>query len=838
MLDTRGPITLEARPHPLRDDVFTCEVDYGLTLAELLPHAHDNTYAYIGGVLVERKYWHQVRPKPGAHVSVGVIAADGDGNKVLRTVLQIAVAVAAIYTGQVYLANSNLFTQAIATAAIQIAGNLAINALVPPQLPSTGLQANAQDTSFNRKLAITGTRNNANLYGPVPVVYGRHRIFPPWQAAPYTETLGENQYLRGLLNLGYGPMNVYDIRIGDTPIDEFEDVEYEINESPALFSGSVSEEGLALTWGNEDDVGLIQTRTTSIDADEISLDLMFPQGLYSIPDDGPNPGTTKRCDMVVRVEYSVAGSGVWANARDADGIQYSAAWIGAAPLVGEGNATDIYISGAARENRRAGLRWSVPRGQYDVRVTKISETFFGDAARANEMVWVALRTYTHETPIQNLPDCQFMAFRIRATDQLNGITDRINMEIARLVPVWDEATDTWSNQETSDPAWLYVDAACGVATRRPVDKDARFIKEDIKAWADDNAAKGRTFNAVIDAPTTTFELMRDIASVGRATFDMRAGKYTVVRDIEQAVPTQLFTPRNSWGFSGELNVTKIPHALRVWYTDPASGWQRREKLVYRDGFDDTNATRFEELDARGVTDQVQAWRMGRYYFKEMELRGETFRLNADVEHLAARRGDLVYVGNDVIQAGAAFGRVKSVVTAVNGDATSITLDEIVTMEAGKTYALRIRRVSDGTQVQQAITTEAGETDTLVPAAPVPDIGAGDLVAFGETANQVLALKLKDILPGPDLAAQLRLVPAAPEIHDVDTELPPPDDDALSIVIDPALIKCCPPVIADSGSGGDGTGARSNTPVMQPNSGGIKAPAIRLHIRHADLVPES
>lgn len=78
-------------------------------------------------------------------------------------------------------------------------------------------------------------------------------------------------------------MNVSDIRIGETDIDSFEDVEWEISTEPTLFSQDIYElsVGVALTSLNDN-----ATRTTQAQSQEISLDVIFNQGLFGVDSKG------------------------------------------------------------------------------------------------------------------------------------------------------------------------------------------------------------------------------------------------------------------------------------------------------------------------------------------------------------------------------------------------------------------------------------------------------------------------------------------------------------------------------------------------------------------------
>src|SRR5690242_9240941 len=91
-------VQVHAQPHPLRAELLKAEAPEGMSLAEMLgEHAGPAVRVWVGNVRVAREHWARVRPKAGAIVTVRAVAMDGDGNKTLRTVLQIAVLIAASY---------------------------------------------------------------------------------------------------------------------------------------------------------------------------------------------------------------------------------------------------------------------------------------------------------------------------------------------------------------------------------------------------------------------------------------------------------------------------------------------------------------------------------------------------------------------------------------------------------------------------------------------------------------------------------------------------------------------------------------------------------------------
>ena len=744
---SQAPILVSAYPHPLRSDCLQAQVAPGLTLAEIIgPAAAPTVEAWVGAVLVPRDYWCRVRPKAGAIVTLRMLpAGSGGGSKLLRTVLS---AVLSIYTLGLAQAGN-----IVAAAALQVGGSLALNALIPPPKPELG----RDPSSFNRLKSITGTQNQASPYGVVPRLYGRHRIFPPFAAKPFTEVIGNDQYLRVLFCLGYGPLTVTDIRIGETPVAQFQAADVEVGETVSGFSDAITEENLSVAINND---GQLEQRSSAVGARELSLDLVFPEGLMSLEGKKQRERQTR---VGFRLEFRLAGTLPWLNVSAASGLQVSRNYF---------DGERYYVEDRTYDALRASVRWATPAaGQYEVRVTReVSEYYTLVSFNPPTLGWVAQNNELHRddatlTALRSvasrslppLPGLVYLALRIKATDQLSGITDRVNCIAQSQLRVWNGSS--FSVEASANPAWIFLDIATGSATERALSTN-RFQLNALKAWADECSATGRNYGGVIDGRTTVFELMRDVAAVGRASYTNVDGLHSVVRDLAGQQPVQVITPRNSNGMSGKLSFPDLPHALRVRFVNPALGWAQDEIVAYDDGYDATSATRYELLDLRGVTDAQQAWGEGRYQLAALRRRAESITVEMDVESLVCQRGDLVRFSDEVISVGLSFGRLKTVA------GSALTLDEAVTMAAGGIYGLRIRK-ADGSSVTQGVITAAGESNALTMTGTLAGIAAGDLFVFGLLAQESIAAKVTRIEPGNDLSARVTLVPEAPEVQTAD-----------------------------------------------------------------------
>ncbi|MDE1151415.1 MAG: host specificity factor TipJ family phage tail protein [Micavibrio sp.] len=880
-------ITALLRPHPFAAERIERTLPAGNSIAaiaaamlpdaRLTPHLH----AFINGHAVPRESWHRVRPKAGTVLTLRLLPMGGGGSKnPLRTVLSLALLAAspALSAGLASLLGplaSFPFASRLLTTGVNLLGSLALNALAPPGRARYSAQKESPT------LFIQGAQNKAAPFGRVPKVLGRHRFVPPFGALPYTETVGSDQYLRLLFVWGYGPLTIDALKIGETPLSEFEGVEIEsrqgfVDDAPlTLYTNSVLQNDLAIAVTAADEYIL---RTSEADADEIGVDVTLPRGLVRFAGSGARKNATVR----IEVQYAPAGTSDWSAGVDSykpfparslalpaapkpyrrglanytvmrldivlidnasgalsivKGVEAQAQRDDTVPVaptvpdgqtllatllresdeagalsaaaITDGRAADlagirietvddfavtasaghiavaagglqfpgIEITGKQTAALRETLTFKVPKGQYDVRLRRITADAEDDDKLFDETSWTALRSIRYAAPV-TMPGLAVTALRIKATDQLTGVIDRFNGVVTSILPDWDGAD--WVAQETSNPASLFRHVLQGSANARPL-ADSRLDLEKIQNWHERCAAASREFNAVVDYDASVREILQNIAAAGRASPALLDGKWAIIEDRPQAVPVQHFTPRNTSVFQGRKSFADVADALRVRFLNRDKGWLQDERFVYADGIDAASAKTFEALDLTGITSSTQAWQDGRYHMATALLRPESYSFDCDLEHLACTRGDLIRFTHDVPLFGLASARVKSVQVA-GGIASGVTLDDGVTMENGKTYALRCRK-SDGSSFTASLLTVAGSTNTLLFSGNVTTADApmsGDLAMFGEAGRESVELIVKSIAPQGNLAARLTCVDAAPAIHEADAGTIPAFDSQLSL----------------------------------------------------------
>jgi hypothetical protein len=404
------------------------------------------------------------------------------------------------------------------------------------------------------------------------------------------------------------------------------------------------------------------------------------------------------------------------------------------------------------------------------------------------------------------------ALRIKATGQLSGVLDQLNGVVKSIALDYDDPTGTWIERATNNPASLIRLVQQGAGNARPL-ADSRIDLEGLEEFHDHCRINGLGFNQVRDFRASVWDTMADIASTGFASPAIRDGKWGVVVDRPRTTVAQHFTPRNSWGMEVEHAFVERPHGWRVRFVNEDADWRQDERIVYDDGYSEANANKFEGLEAPGVTDPDQIWKVGRRTIAAGRLRPARYNFSADVEHLVCTRGDRIKATHDVIGVGLASARLKDVVLDEDGLGVSLVLDEVVTMEPGKSYGLSIRTASDMALAVQ-VDTAPGSTLTLTPTTAIPADQVpliGDLVGFGELGQETKDLVVLKIESGRDMSAKLVCLDYAPEIFTADAGTIPAHASALS-----SAQGLATPVVA---------GVRSDEAVLEQMPDGTLVPAL-------------
>lgn len=759
-----------AKPHPLRTELVQAFFPVGASLSQVLgPNADDTLSVTIEGEYIPREMWERIRPKAGTQIVVVRYPEGRTVKKIIGVILLVLIAIYAPYLLEYMYAAYGMWG-AVAAIGITLLATMAAYALIPP--PEMPKMDGGSGAEFNRLNAITGTSNQATQYGVIPMVIGECRFYPTLAANPFTEISGDQQYLRMLFDLGWGDLDISDIKIGETPISTFDGVDYEISTDPDLFSDDMFEVSLAESFNN----GEVLQKTTQVGTDEISFDLVFPGGLFAANEKGDAVLATTTFSL----KYRAVGSGTWLNvsALPATDRKFSTSmctW----------NLTTVQVKSSARKTLRVGVWFKPPaKGQYEVQLTRHATTY-GSGAQANAKFdsaqLASFRSIKRTNPSKT--GTLKLALRIQASEQLNGVINQLSVLGQQKIRVYDDTTGTWSAPQVNfNPAWVYhwlLTTCDGVAVKVA---DDRVDLDAFVAWAADCDAKGFTCKGMLDRGISFGELARLVLAAGRASFAMRDGKYSVLYDRDGLVPVQHFSPANSADFSGQRVFVDVPHALRCRFQNPALNWQEDELIVLDDGYTYEGkdargnasalppATKFETLTIPYVTEPEAVWRIARYHLAQGKFRPNIYTWTADVENLVCTRGDLVYYNHDVTDWGTGFGLISNVVRNGSNQVTSIIVAEPIELADGLTHSIRVRGRDGSTNISNISSVTDGTT--IVLATPMPEIvDTGDLFLVGNTTNATKQVLVTKIEPSADLKATLTGVEYDPAVQSYDDNPP-------------------------------------------------------------------
>lgn len=739
--------------------------DDGLTLAEIItgkcaPAPEEFTFLVdVEDSRIPREMWHLVTPKKGTSV---VVRPTVMGDEVTSVLVAVAVVVGALLLGPVvgaallpFLAAST--SAAIGTALVGAVGSLLIGALAPPAEPQKLQQLSGQQVSYksSQNYAISGAANLLQPFGVIPVVLGRHRIVPPLGARTITELRGSKYYFRMLVIWGYGRLDISNVKIGETPLSFYDNYTIQTRQGGdgdlSVFPEQIVEDELSILLRK---ASSWQQLTTEPDTDEISLDFAMPNGFYILD---PKTGKKDKADVTLEIQYRRTSTSSWTNRPDY-------------------RIRNRYLEGTARNTS-----WNVSRGQYHVRVRRATNE--GNQYQIDKIYWSKLRSIKHQDPILFPKTLSKSALLIKASEQLNGRLDDLNAIAHSYASVWNSGTESWtgSTQTTSNPAALMRLVLTGPYLSRPYTDDSLWLDE-LGEWYEFCEERNLEFNMVIDFETTLGEVLNMICAAGMATYDIRDGKWTVIIDKPKSVIAAHFSKQNTRNYEGEINYITLPHAFRVRFVNKASNIYRQdERIVYRAGYNVSNATLYESMDLPGVTSAAQAYQLAIRHMATAILRPQQHSFETGIQNLRITRGDRIKFTHDAPQFGVGDGWIKQV-NVSGGFVENIVIDNGMPMEDGTNYAMRVQRYDGSTQLIRIVTAPGYQT-TLIPYDTIEEEDApekGDLFLFGIFESEAADLLVLGIQGLDDLNARVICTDYSPEIYDVDSNVIPEYNSQITI----------------------------------------------------------
>lgn len=671
---------------------------------------------FVNGSLVDIPYGYI--PQDGDQV-VLTVELEGGMKGALGWILQIGLMVAAPYVGG-WLGITAKFGQALAAGAFMILGGKIINSLCHVN------QAHAQEQSSSPTYGWDLPQIQTHEGGLIGETFGV--TMPAGQLLMYhVETESETykltdgaltnthkysgekdvQYLNVLFSGGYGPVDsIEDIRIGYTPIENFESVQIEKRlgtndqEPISFFPNTVADQSIDLDC--KEGASVIRS-TDSDQCNAIELTFTWPGGIYSMNDKGNFTNLTARFTIGIRKTGS----------RDA--------WLEQVCAVTAGTNQTV---------RRSFKFEGLEAARYDVRVLP---TTMPMTSRQNAMMqWSTLSTYINSGQFVR-PNKVLIGLRIKATNQLNGGIPNLNWRQKRMhVLVFNPRTRQYEEKSAQNPIWAAYDILhhCrklkNITTGQfeyvvdgcPADRFSKYFVEWQRAadYADEmvddgNGSTERRFqlDAFFDTKQKRYEAANKAAQVGHATIVRHGVNLGIVVDMPGTMK-QIFGEGRTTAssVSGSFSSRdERARSVQITYNDEQRDFKNTEFFVRSARYAENKNLQDNTANVTlfGVSRRSQAHREALYYLATNERQLQTIQLSADVNALVCEYGDIIGVAHTVPRLGLESGRIVSV------DGNRVKLDKEVSLTASDVYSIIVQRLADDALVTRDVLPVSTDTTT-------------------------------------------------------------------------------------------------------------------------------
>lgn len=664
------------------------------------------TYCLHNGIPVLRAAWDATLIGRGDICNFITLPAGGGGGEggksPLKIVLQVAVLVAASwaaaalgpYVGMALFtegvgatwATSLAIGQAIVGGAVTIGGSLLLSAALPaprPSTPGVNYGGIASTPAASATYSLESQGNKARLGQPIPVIYGRHRVYPDLAANPYQEFVDNEQFLHQLMVIGHGEFDVEDIYIEDTPISSFTEVETELvtpGNSVTLIDPSVvtavEVAGQKLIGpsdvaeGDDGYIGPFVVNPPETTATHIGIDIIFPRGLYYANNSGGIDSKTVTWVVEVR-EIDDDGDPV----EDAEWTE-----------IGDESHT-----AASNTPIRLSYKYAVTGDRFEARAKRTNNE---DATSrdGHEARWGQCRAYLDETP--DFSGLTVLAVKAQATDNLSQRSSRlVNLIVTRKLPIWSAEGGWTSPVATRSIAWAAADAARstygGELPDGKLDLDALAALDTV--WS----GRGDYFDAVFDSVVTCWEGLTRILRPGRAVPIQQGGIIRTIRDAPATLQTAMFGPNNmirgsfeiAWILPGE----DTADAVTVEYWSDKT-WKTAEVTVM---LDDSAGDEPRRITLFGVTGKSHSEREGLKVAADNRYRRKFIKFRTEMDGLIPTYLDQVSVTHPMPEWGQGGEVTDWTASDIAGgtpyENAVLTLTEPPVFTEGETHYIGLRR---------------------------------------------------------------------------------------------------------------------------------------------------
>ncbi len=683
-----------------KSEVFNCLVTETTInrLVEIYQINNGNTpfICLVNGNPVLRTEWNSLKIRSNDHiVFIHLLqGGGGGGSNPLRVVGMVALVVATVASYGAASAAWGTVWGATVAAGVSIGGGMLINALVPPPKPTlngTSYTGSSQSPTYS----LQAQGNQARLGNPIPVIYGRHLIYPDFASQPYYEYIDNEQYVYQLHCIGQGEYDIEKIMIEDTPISSFKEITYEIlppNTKNTMFAEDVvtSTEISGQELLKDEIIGPFILNPSETTVSKIGIDVAFQRGLYYANDNGSMSNKSVTWKVEARkIDDEDNALGEW--------------FVLGQETFSSNSHNAIYKT----------YNYDVENARYEVRATRLDEKDTSSRA-GHEIRWTSAKGFINAE--HEYGNVTMIALKMQATNNLSQRSSRLlNCVVTRKLPQWTPEKGWSEPVPTNSIAWALADvlkAEYGAKLDDSrIDLDTLLYLDGI--WQN----RGDTFNAVFDSKLTVFEALSRIAKCGRAVAFLQGGIVRFVRDEPKTIPVALFSPRNIIKNSLSIqyimpsedtadSVTVEYFSDKTWKTTEITG-------VLPESTSENTAT----VELFGCTNKEQALREALYMAAANRYRRRIVSFMTELDGLIPTYGDLVAITHDM----PSWGQGGEV---VQKDGNKLTLSEPVIFSDDSVHYIALRKANGQLSGPYVVTSGNLENEVVMEETPDFEVYTG------------------------------------------------------------------------------------------------------------------
>jgi hypothetical protein len=573
-----------------------------------------------------------------------------------------------------------------------------IGALITPQPKMT---KSGDDAITSHMWQGIGNEDRPGVAIPVPMGVRRTGGV---RIGAFTRRVGSGEQLHLLLLVGHGPLEGIDeIELNEQAYTNFPNVEVETRLGTTGQTIIPGFNAVANTYAQNVDLtqlggGTSYTYTTvgdNIDAFEV---LLTAPGIVHTDD----KGNQKTNSTEYRLEYKKSVDSTWINADAASGNQ---------------KAIKASTRSTVFETRR--IQGLDPE-QYDIRLTWL-DADFEDVSR--DLWHLFLTGITEERQDARTYDGYgLIAVKALAVEQLSGAIPTVTAKVSGIKiaswngssftsPIWQSVPNEFAPRGRN-PGWLILEILrnkkWGLGNEIPdgnIDlasfkrfaeycDEASTVTPDIGAPYDEARHQ---LDIVLNQQQNALDVLEHLCSLSRGALVLSGNRWKIVID-KPDTPVQLFTMGNIRRGTFNMQIRgdgQRINAYDVTINEPPRYDSNPFTVVSKQQVTILGKPqRSSQLNLSGITRRSHAKREAIFRLNSIQYLRRLVTFEAGADAILCEAGDIISFSHDVPQWGYS-GRLLPDPDTVDGVLDKVTLDRLVTIEAGKIYEITVRP-NDGT----------------------------------------------------------------------------------------------------------------------------------------------